>query len=222
MKRLCAFLARHAEPLLYVYTLLMLLIVGWVGESLYYDRFLAQTRNTVSGQLANFSGLLTQALNFDAQLLIGLGAHIQNEPSFQNEHFQEMASALARGRPEVEQIAFIRRDAEPYVFSAQSINRDLSATQKLISKSIELAHWTSSANRPIALGPDALIEGTPYVFLNDPIYKDDPQTGKSEYLGTIALTVNLNSVFLQAGLSDADLGLKLAARNVGSQGVDFR
>ena len=200
-------------------TALVLLLAEVFVERQRLQTLQVESENQVREQLLVLQARVESQLNGNIQLARGLVAVIASNPNLDQKAFEQAAQPLFDGPHILRSIAaapdMVVRMVHPLPGNERVIGLDYTrnAAQRAAA---ELARDTNSL---IVAGPLALVQGGTGLVARIPVFLASPNEPR-RFWGLLSVVLDVDQLYRQSGLLDAQLPIEVALRGRDSQGSD--
>jgi len=204
--------ATYLIPLLIGLALAAVISAGYFAEQ---ERHAQKTRLQVFYKLSTIQSGFESALNTRLHLANSLKSIIGLNPDIDQKEFAALAKGLTTDVKGIRFLELARGNIITHVYPEKNASHILGRTlmkdfpigiRELTLRAMKTRQGQITAPRPIPEGGEAIIAATP-VYLNN-----DRLKGPERYWGLIGVLIDTNSLYREAGLTNASPGLELALR----------
>jgi len=196
-----------------------LALAAYFAEKINRERYASAERAEVLHGLTVVRDALEGNLNSDIQLVRGLIGVIALAPDIGQTRFETAVKPLLSGRTQLRNIAaapdMVIRWMHPLKGNEKAIGLDFRTTPDQVA-----AAEQARVSRQIVLaGPLNLVQGGIGLVARLPVYLPDSK-GDEYFWGLVSAVIDVDKLFANSGLSQADLPVDIAIRGKDGKGAD--
>ena len=216
-----------SPTLAYVLAAIAICVIGYFATTaVQLARRTAQSdaRLEVSDQLSALRAGLENDIYLNANLVQGLAAAVATEPNMQQQRFAALAGQLFQGRNQLKNIGgapdLVIRMIYPLSGNERAIGLDYSKNEDQRKAAMQ----ARDTGRMILAGPLDLVQGGRALIARIPVFTVASPESPSRFWGLLSTVIDLDRLYADAGVLNAERKLNLAIRGrdgTGSTGDFF-
>jgi diguanylate cyclase (GGDEF)-like protein/PAS domain S-box-containing protein len=206
------------------YGFITVFFVALVGVAFYADTLIIERHVTILHQqvqkdLTRVNNRLILNLYNNIQVVKGLPALFAINPSLSQQEFSIAVKQLFDGRTQLRNIAAAPNLIIEYMYPIEGNEAAIGLDYTTQPKQIDMILKAKELRDLTLAGPIELFQGGTGLIARLPVFLEDNE-GENRFWGIVAAVIDVDSLYQQSGLFDADLSIEIAIRGRDAKGKD--